>query len=883
MSGTRRVATEPRSVVAERIAAATIVGALFITPLFFGGRFAIGHLVCHFLLGLGTFAYLLSALGSESVAWRFSPLHAVGAAALLLGLGQLVPLPPTWRAAIAPGQFDRLADYEYAAGSPWTTLSLEPTAGALALGLLATLLAWHWLLRQRIRSQADVRLVTRGIAAAAVAAAVVALLDLLLGNGRYLGLVHTAQGAGRDAHGSFTNGNHLAHYVALGTPAVAQELFDAIWPADDIDSGLRARALQAGIAACGLLAAVAAVLFAGSRGGAVALSAGLTVWIGTLCLAGRVSWFTAGIAATLTAAAALTTLDLVRPPTSEALADWSDVQGGGGFSRLNIWQAECRAWSDAPWFGHGLGAHRDLIDAYILDPIRVEYTHAENGYLQVLVEGGLVGATLLAAALSWTVFTIWRIFQGSKRPRRTAFLAAPLIAAVGMSLLQSLWDFVWYVPACLIVTLVAAAGLETLADRRERPSPQESLERGQTETDDAAARGTGWTLAGCCLVAAMLAIWHALPIARGDRAWDRYFAAALSRRGELPGVPAADQKPTAVSGEPRLRLAPQQQAMFASLRETLAWNPTHARAHLRTAVLLLEGFDHNAELREHALRASEIREAAESASFPTDSARQAWLATVLEEDARLLARARWHARQAVRSSPYLGRAYVYLAETEFLASGPADGRRRLLAQCLAVRPRDPAAHLQSAALEAQAGRAEAALAHLRTAYAQGRHWQYQIVAAFRPVIPLPALLESLAAQDDSLRGLATSMKRSGDAEGERTVWLTLAQRCQARGKTAAAESRADAAAEHWTAAGDYFRRAGQLDAAAEAYREATSQRPNSWEARKGLAETLWLAQRPQAALVHYQWLMEQRPHDNDLKSRYYHVKRIAARPPGESR
>src|SRR5260370_27635993 len=123
----------------------------------------------------------------------------------------------------------------------------------------------------------------------------------------------------------------------------------------------------------------------------------------------------------------------------------------------------------------GPGTHSFVYPLYLDKPFAVTFTHAENSYLQVLMECGLFGGALLGVA----VFAVgwWCLRHLVAKPTlgndtvtapAPSGLAAAYSFGVGASLLaaliQGLVDFVWYVPAYA----AAIAGPPALARRLYR-------------------------------------------------------------------------------------------------------------------------------------------------------------------------------------------------------------------------------------------------------------------------------------------------------------------------------------------------------------------------------------------------------------------------------
>ena len=105
-----------------------------------------------------------------------------------------------------------------------------------------------------------------------------------------------------------------------------------------------------------------------------------------------------------------------------------------------------------------MGSFGEVYPRYSDKPITngTEPTHAENGYLQVLLETGIVGLALvltgMIACAAWCV-------GGMKAsvPTRSRVCAAAIAASLAALAAHSLVDFVWYAPALTAIAAILAA------------------------------------------------------------------------------------------------------------------------------------------------------------------------------------------------------------------------------------------------------------------------------------------------------------------------------------------------------------------------------------------------------------------------------------------
>ena len=124
----------------------------------------------------------------------------------------------------------------------------------------------------------------------------------------------------------------------------------------------------------------------------------------------------------------------------------------GDDSRYNIWQITMTAIGDHWLTGSGLGTYESVIPLYE-NPETVTATFvakAHNDYLQVIMEGGLLGGALLVFALYWygsTFFKIWGKSRGGSKVALRKFASVAVLAIM----LHSIVDYPARTPAIAAV------------------------------------------------------------------------------------------------------------------------------------------------------------------------------------------------------------------------------------------------------------------------------------------------------------------------------------------------------------------------------------------------------------------------------------------------
>jgi len=133
--------------------------------------------------------------------------------------------------------------------------------------------------------------------------------------------------------------------------------------------------------------------------------------------------------------------------------------------RYRIWEATVRMWQDQVWWGVGPGHFDHRFRAYRPQEVQLRPDRAHNEYLNVLVDWGVAGAAIVAAALGslfWGVLKAWKYVRKSENEfatNRSNKFAFVLGAAIGLLalLLHSSVDFNMQIPAnaILAVSLMA--------------------------------------------------------------------------------------------------------------------------------------------------------------------------------------------------------------------------------------------------------------------------------------------------------------------------------------------------------------------------------------------------------------------------------------------
>jgi preprotein translocase subunit SecG len=212
---------------------------------------------------------------------------------------------------------------------------------------------------------------------------------------------------------------------------------------------------------------VLAVLVTQSRGGALGLGAGGVAFLGLrLSRGGKLSARRASLVLVLAVFSALLVLALLPAEARSRLATLAGAPDPSGTFRLGLWNDALAAVRESPLLGHGLGTFADALPPHktVAGELRVE--HAENDFLEILVEGGL----LAGAWVAWGFALLVRWSRGAwaRHGLERGLALGAAAAVVGLSV-HSLVDFPLRLPAgaaaaVTAVTLLSALGGEGPVD-----------------------------------------------------------------------------------------------------------------------------------------------------------------------------------------------------------------------------------------------------------------------------------------------------------------------------------------------------------------------------------------------------------------------------------
>lgn len=788
-------------------------------------------------------------------------------AAIGLVIIQVTPLPASWLEILSPHLSEILPAWQ--AGSltapslgTWQTLSLSPEDTHLAL---ATLLAYCMLFvsaAQRMETIEDVKRIVRWIACSALLVAAFGIIQYFTANGKFFWFYeYPYSDTLGQLKAGFTSRNHFAHFLVLGLACLSTWLMLQNKEAQAIKKTGRQKislreptpttkkqVFSESILKAGICLIVFAILASMSRGGVLAMVS--TIAILALCYAHagflRSSHLATGtiLMALLMAALTMTgdyaaVTQRLASLTSNSL-EKLDASGG----RRTVWSANLAAFKANPISGSGAGTHRYIYPLYLSEPVPVEYTHAENGYLQIATENGLPGIVLAGLTIFSCIFWCLRTIANSNENAQTKVLISGIAAALTASLVHSIVDFVWFIPACACATILLAA----CALRLSQLTTQKASRPNTVEV-------SWWSKLNLSLATSLASLWALyvlFPAAQSSLEWDGYLLSdqASQLTAERKAIGLEQYQQNLAESE-----ALHAQNSLANLSKTVQKYPKFARAHLRLAGSLLKRFESLQSQSENAMTVGEIREAAQASSFKNAKELQTWLKTAFGENSRLLYQARYHALRAVQHCPLQGEGYVYLAELSFLEGLGPEAVSAYNSQAKNISPHDPDVLFSIGKNELIAGNISEAIKLWTTAYrGTGKH-RGLIHRVLAGTVPSDAFLETFQPDWSALENLWQAYRHAG-TKGDLYDILNYAVMSA---KNAVQIASPKEAGFVLLRLGLMQRDFGDLQNSLVNLEQAYSMCPDDFTVRYELARSLVSLKEFELAEPHLRWCMAQRP------------------------
>jgi len=553
-------------------------------------------------------------------------------------------------------------------------------------------------------------------------------------------------------------------------------------------------------------------------------------------------------------------------------------------ARRTIWSTVAKAIPDYPLLGAGVGSHREVYPMYLESTDSWKYfSHAECGYLQVALESGTVGFALLVTGIGLGGFWCIRGFMAASSPRMLVYVGA-VSAGLAASVAHSLVDFVWYIPGCMVVTVVLAACACRLA-QLTASSAQVSRPRRRVGGVRSPVHGASVALprsVGLVLVAALAGVgaWmlgDCVGPVPAQFHWDRFLR--LNRESEDPLAFGMDERESPASDEEYPASLAAKEQEVAELEAVVRWQPEHARAHLRLAKAYVRWFHQKQERSANVMALSQIRDAVLSSRSESVAAErrldsreklERWLSAAIGDHYRDLDAALSHTRRALALCPLLGEGYLLLGELCFLDGGRDATKSAYVAQALQVRPFDGTVLLHAGSEAVLGGDLDRGMAFWRDAFQRGTVYQEQIidwlVGRVQPWDLHQEITFFLETFEPDLQGLKLLEQRYRRVAGPEQ--LAPLRRAYVEAVVAKADGGdGPDGAELWLEAMRLYQQLGDPARRLECGRNALRCDPNAFRVHQSLTHCLADVEQFAEAKEHLEWCLRRDPTDRGLLKR----------------
>lgn len=414
-------------------------------------------------------------------------------AALAWAALTVVPLPAGVLAVIAP-ESHRIAVASFAEAGlqppAWHPIAVAPRDAAGGFATAVAHLMVFLLAARTLSGRRGARLLATVLAISGAAMALLAIAQEALDAKRiYFFALERGQ-----FYGTFVNGNHAATFLAVCAVAALGLLLREREPGRKLVWGL-----------AGVLASVAA-MYSLSRGGIVALTAGLVVFLGgaiAVQAAARKQspdeigrFFRRNMVPMMLVGLAAFYLSWLGPrKIGRELATLAALDLPRDY-RTQVWSDSIDAFGDRPLTGAGGGTFGHVFPQYRSFPADVTTEMAESDWVQLLVENGAVGFLLVGAAIALALGRFGAVFV--KDPLRFSGAHWGLATALFVVVAHGMVDFPARIPA---IGAIAAACLGVVVGAVERAKRDHQPREG-----DGKGRGRGRGLRAGWLVLPVVAV-----------------------------------------------------------------------------------------------------------------------------------------------------------------------------------------------------------------------------------------------------------------------------------------------------------------------------------------------------------------------------------------
>ena len=526
--------------------------------------------------------------------------------------------------------------------------------------------------------------------------------------------------------------------------------------------------------------------------------------------------------------------------------------------RRNIWAANIAASKHGFLFGSGAGSHREIYPIYLEDPHSREYTHAESGYLQIATENGLLGVLLLTLAIVLVGIWCWRAYKTSETVK-AQILSIGVTASLAATCIHSIVDFVWFIPACMSVTLMLAACILRLAQLQ-------SISKKSPTLASSWLKFRMFGLTTSVAVASCWAITIAYAPATASLHLDRYLLTSLETEEESLLLFSLENNSPDVINSQQMSTT----VMISQLEKIVEKNPESARSHLRLAGKYLTKFNHVQLTSANPMSVDQIRDAALGSHFASAEELRQWLFRAFGKNSQRLYLAHYHTRRALRLCPLHGKGYLHLANLCFLEGYVPNATDAYLDQALRVRPIDGDVVFEVGRQQLLMQDSNRALGLWKQVYHTPGAHQLKIINLLAGQVPVEYFLENFQPNWHTLRHLWERYRAFGAPE----ELQVLAEYAAAAAVQDAPSLAPEQVAYVWNYLSRMHTQLGNHEAALKCVQNAFESCPHKFWVRRVFGQKLYEARRFREAQTHLRWCLMRQPDNNNIKNELIKIRKF---------
>lgn len=878
-----------------------VVLAIVLMPLGMGGRHPIGQLFLSAAAIAAAGAWLVRCYQKNDAGWQFSVVDLLFAAGMAVAVIQVIPVSATVVRTISPHLSTLLpcwTDGAWTLGQ-WSTLSLTTGESFAGISIFAAQIILVSCIFQSIHSSKDVERILLVVAVATGLMATLGVVQYLTSNGNYLWFYEFAFNDTRSiVKGTFSNRNHYASFLAIGVGSLIWWCFRPDSTQEDIrnQSSKSSRSIRSSrhtstkqsssslqtehrlaIGMVSLGVTTFAVLLSLSRGGTMSLVAVGLVATGMLLKARRITPKIAGslLGVFLLIGTALTIHGMDRVNTqlnsiwTELGAIFSDDEKGGLAGRREVWQAAITTITDFPVLGTGVGSHAAITKAYMPPTDKTIFTHAENSYLNLGVETGLVGLCLAITSLVIGFLCCGVVFLKGSIHEQTIVIA--LASGLTAGTVHAAGDFIWYVPACsTLMMLLGACAVKLAANHIQAIAlPRLTLDRMSATIASVGAMALLICIGNSQLQAAKAQVFFEDSI-KQSRTLEKLSRQNLSQIAAHAATHGSDidASPDEANNEQDI-LYPLEDRI-RSLEKTVALQPNHSQAWADLAFCQLEHFGLSRRIAGETIGLTEIRQTVEQTTFESNEARTAWIRKITGDGFQDLTRALTAALHAVKTNPCAGNAWCVLAAISFLNTQDTALPQACISQALRVRPHDGQVLFEAANQAELDGDADFAIRLRQQCFAECPSERGRVLNVLLPMMPAVSVCELLQPDVVGLRAIDGLWSRSSSKEDMRPVKELRLTRVYEAAQHVKRTSQSNLLYE----AAILERTLGNIENAATTITGAITANPNNYQMRLVHIDLALATGDSSTAKKEVDWCLLRRPDSKKLQGRIQRLKQL---------